>query len=238
MKWVVFVMKNAELNKKTGKALDAFMKRHNLTNADIGDLLGGPDAPMTEQNVSKLRNGHTTLNPSYAYRIAQEYGIDPDYLLGKSEYETVSDAMKAQRSYISCATEKERQFLAAEELIIKETINIIHKWSDLERLHLGSALPDDFYCDESGYIRSHAPRHTENQSESILDKALLDIWAADRFVVLVRNKEVKVIMAEAMYYSMLQNARKLLQNSFASMIDAICLSDYLPGHRRAAVIIT
>ena len=79
-------MKGENVNSTTGQRLNAFMKDRKLRNADLANLLH-----VSETNISKIRNDKVSLNPVYAEKISEKYGVDAAYLLCQTDFETITD---------------------------------------------------------------------------------------------------------------------------------------------------
>ncbi len=81
-------------NKLVGKRVKLIMERFGLTQKELGIRIGyGGDNP--DRAINNIIHGRRELPPKKRDKINDEFGLNPDFLLLRSEYMTKQDERKA-----------------------------------------------------------------------------------------------------------------------------------------------
>ena len=196
-------MKGENVNSTTGQRLNAFMKDRNLRNADLAGLLH-----VSTTNISKIRNDKVTLNPVYAEKIAEKYGVDAAYLLCKTDFETMQDQLQA-------ISQEYTEMQQAGIRLAEGRHEIIRTWSEAEHLKLAEKLSQAGFMNDGDSI----VRHPED--EDILPPAAFGgtpVHIHEKYFVIRKPHVSTFVISMSRFLTIIADCNLIYEEMFSTML--------------------
>lgn len=196
-------MKSENMNSTTGQRLNAFMKDRKLRNADLANLLH-----VSETNISKIRNDKVSLNPVYAEKISEKYGVDAAYLLCQTDFETITDQFQT-------ISQERSEMQQAAVRLASGKYEIIRTWTEAAHLKIADRLS------QAGFVNDNDRIVRRPEDEDILPLAATDgqpVHVHEEYFVIRKPHVESFVISKSRFLTILSDCTAMYETMFSTLL--------------------